>query len=603
MKSIERILPNRTFLIVCFLILLINPMKYVVLTIYHPSNTHFVAYEDDVFQLVLLDSAKWEYKDPWGEGWTVFNNPILGASYAYAILGFVPSIINIDALLTLLTLKVILGFVLLVVIWNVMNYFLEPKHAKIAFLLYLLVSGIGWLLYAVSLMTFGPHYTPLVGYTLTREFEELGGGANALSHLTRTYWILPEIFGLCALLALAQRKKVLAGILLGFSILFYPSIGIGLSLIIALYTFVNNWNGKVLSIFTSIRELLPVIIIATIFTLPWLIAYIQTPQVFKYYQAWFNSEAPITLVISFFWLMILTTYRVWRSKPSRHYWIILGGIGFFSTLLSLAYVIPIAKGNTLLQEWLATTGVGNVGFQMYNNLFLVAGPLLALIVITFLVILQKKINFNTKFVLLWIIVIIAITIVPTAWVPWWPARMRWLLLLPLSIFAAPALSNIAEKLKCIYCIKITPTRLTILLFVISIPSLAAFNIWQVNIAQKDTLSYLDNNDYIALRQLSEYPAGRVLALNSIGYNAPYVAHQRSILSTQVSDEQARDVSGFYLNYTNSQKRNVLEKYNISYVFFGKYEQDLTNTTDLDMDYLIEIYNSGTKIYKIVYQGL
>jgi len=294
-------LPPKAILLVILVFALINPLHYVMFSLNTPEGMVFVGHVDDTLQLTVLSALRWDFADPWYEG-TVFENVVIGAPFTYTLIGIPLTFLGLNTLAAFLIVKFILAAVLLILVYNFMKFFLK-ENTNLGFLLLLFIAGIGWIVYGASYFAFGPQYTPLVGYMLTSEFDELGGGGLMISHLTRIYWILPEIMGFLSMLLFFHGRKWLAGLALGLAFLFYPTFAVPFALFIALYALVTSEGPVSRRIRSTIWRLVPVAIIAAPFAAVWGLIYILNPAGIELYRAeWFgfNSRPLITMIISSF---------------------------------------------------------------------------------------------------------------------------------------------------------------------------------------------------------------------------------------------------------------------------------------------------------------
>ena len=309
------LLPGKKFLILILVLASVNPLNYALMNNVHPEGKVFTGYIDDAFQLALMKSAKWEFQSPWDFGISVFQNPILGASYTFVVLGTIPTLLNFDLFLTMMVLKFIFSVFYLILIYNILLVLMKSKkYVNVAFVIFLLASGIGWIFYAVSAAS-GSHYTSVIGYAFTDEFEELGGGISAISHITRLYWLLPEITGLLSLLLFMHRKRILSGLFLGLTIFFYPTFSVAFALIILIYSIVDRYNNKG-SVLDILRDVLPVALISAVFAVPWALNYFSYRYYFTQYSLWYNGEPLIKLLVSFAPVIILSLYGFVKSTNS-----------------------------------------------------------------------------------------------------------------------------------------------------------------------------------------------------------------------------------------------------------------------------------------------
>jgi len=598
MKIIEK-LPPRGILVLIILLSFINPLHYAIMSITTPNNKVFLGgHVDDFFQLTLMNSVEWNFNSPWDLDQTVFENPVLGASYTFVLLGTLPALLEINLIVAFLVIKFLLSIIYLVIIYNIVKYFLESeKDIKLGYLIFLFSAGIGSFIYLLFLLV-APNYSPVVGFALTAEFDELGGGAHALSHLTRIYWLLPEVTGLISLMLFMMKRRVIAGIFLGLTILFYPTFAIAFAFLILVYAIVEKHKSK-LDLMDFVKMLFPVIFISAVFSFPWVISSLQSPQYFNQYRQWFSGYPFLTLIVSFFFTFVLSFYgftKKTKSLLNKKIFALL--LMLFSLLSTLAHLHEFAGGSLILTEWLKATGLFGIS-SFLNSLAVIDLPLIFLLGLLSYDILRKNLDKKYTFLILWITGITAITVVSAQFVFWWPARMRWFLLLPLSMASVHGIKYLANtKMPFFSKKKIKEIHIVLIIALLSLPSLLAFNFYIQQVAHSSDRVYISEEDFQALMFIKNQPDGRVLSGSDIGNVLPFVTGKTSLLFDDSKTERHFDVELFYSNSTKDEKYKILKKYGISYVFYGDHEKKF-GITDLEgLDFLMKIYDNVTAVYRV-----
>ncbi len=597
---ISKYLPPRKILLLIVLFSMINPLHYVVMALTVPENKIFLGgHVDDFFQLTLMKSVVWNFHSPWDPDKTVFENPVLGASYTFVLLGTLPALLEINLIITFLIIKFTLSVIYLVIIYNFIKYFLDSKKdTNLGYFIFMFSAGIGSFIYLLFFLV-APHYSPVVGFALTAEFDELGGGAHALSHLTRIYWLLPEITGLVSLLLFMMKRRVVAGIFLGLTILFYPTFALAFAFLILIYAIVEKYKLK-LDLMNFVKMLFPVILISAVFSLPWVINSLQSPQYFNQYRQWFSGYPVLTLVISFFFTFALSFYgftKKTKSLLNKKIFVLL--LMLFSLLSTLAHLHEFAGGSLILTEWLKAIGLFGIS-SFLGSLAIIDLPLIFLLGLLSYDILRKNLDKKYTFLILWIIGITAITVVSAQFVFWWPARMRWFLLLPLSIASVYGIKYLINKnIHFLSREKIKEIHIVLIIALLSLPSLLAFNFYVQQVAHSSDRVYISEKYFQALMLIKNQSDGRVLSSSDIGNVLPFVTGKTSLLFDGSKTERYFDVELFYSNSTKDEKYKILKKYGISYVFYGDDEKKF-GITDLEgLGFLMKIYDNETAVYRVV----
>jgi hypothetical protein len=456
------------------------------------------------------------------------------------------------------------------------------KDSKAAYTLFLLSAGVGWVLY-MFFFVFSHDYAPLVGYALTKEFDELGGGAHALSHLTRAYWMFPEITGLLSLLFLMERKRLPAALLFGLTVLIYPTFAIGFALILFAYSVASR------GLFSGIVSSVPLFAAGALFAAPWIVTSLQNPGYFSDYKHWYNGDPFVQLLITYGITFPLALHAFARNRTLLKDKRFLLPLLALLSLSSLAHVYEIAPGNTLLQDWFSR-GLQPAGSLLHENILFIDLPLLALLAWLFVDTLKLQ-DAGYKFIWLWIIGIVAMTIVTPKLAFWWPARLRWLMLLPLAIAASYGIQGISARR--IPGVLVTRKRLLAAIILFSLPALLMFNIRMHQVVLDDGSAYISEEDYRAMQFLSRQERGRVLSLYQVGNIMPYYTGHYALLFNSGRSERLNDTEAFY---SGRQGAEMLQKYGIDYVFLGENERKLGA---LDRPYLRKIYGDGTEVYEVL----
>lgn len=596
------VLPERKLLVLILTFALVNPLNYALMALSPPENKVFLGYVDDAFQLALMKSASWDFRSPWDPETTIFENPVLGASYTFALLGTIPALLNLDLFLAFVAVKFLLSVLYLILIYNVIRHFLgADSRVKTAFIIFLFSSGVGWILYGATLALSGQQSASVIGYAFTNEFEELGGGAHALSHLTRIYWLLPEITGLLSLMLFISRKYLLSGILLAATILFYPTFSVAFALLIFVYFVSDNYkSGSFLANF--LKQVGPVAGIAALGAVPWALNYMRSPSYFGQYNLWFSGLPLVTLLVTFALTFALAIYGFLKQDSLLHKKWFLAAFLFFGALSSVMHLYDFSAASVPLAGWLSAAGLYQIGKILTMNRFVVDLPFMLLFGALFLDVLRKPAEKNERFVLLWIVSVIAITVVSAQFVFWWPARMRWFLLLPLSVAAVAGIDRLSRKK--LSGIALTPRKIVVAVILLSLPSLVGFSYYMQQVAHSSDLVYVSENDYAAMRFLRTAEAGRVLSSYQIGNNIPYFTGQQALLFNSDDREllnRTKDYKLFFsLAATDGERLRILEEYNVTYVFYGDNEKKVSDAKLVleGKPFLAKLFDDGTRVFRV-----
>ncbi len=592
---LKSVLPGRCLLLLIVVLSLINPLHYVIFSLSAPEGRVFVGHVDDVLQLTVFSSASWGFQDPWGTG-TFFENPVIGAPFTYAILGTPFTLMGINSLALFLVLKFVAALALLVVLYNFLRFFLKDG-AQMGFALLLLSAGVGWILYGASALLFGQPYTPLVGYMFTSEFDELGGGAHMLSHLTRIYWIIPEITGFAAMLLFFRNRRALAGIMLGLTWLFYPLFGLAFSAFVALYALVSAEGRGLQKIRQAVVNVLPTALIAVPFAAAWAYIYASSPTGIELYRSiWqgFGSRPLLTLLVSSLFAATFAGYGYLRKEKRQL--LVLAALAVLFVPFTLANIYEVASTGTngLAMQWLSATGIDGVSQALWQNSLALEVAFFALFAALCCQVYRR---FGTgSYPFLWLLLVAFMASVSARWVPWWPARFGWFFLFPAVIAAVPGIKAFAHRhnLKRI----VTPNRIVLGIILLSLPSLIAFNVYFNQVAYSSDLPFIEQDDYAAIQFIKTQPEGRVLAWYPIGQLVPYYTGKTSVIFAPHPEQKTEDVREFYSSASEERMQEIIDRYGIEYVFLGEHEKNL-GASDFDgIPFLDKIFDGTTRVYMV-----
>jgi len=121
--------------------------------------------------------------------------------------------------------------------------------------------------------------------------------------------------------------------------------------------------------------------------------------------------------------------------------------------------------------------------------------------------------------------------------------------------------------------------------------------------------YFDESDKDAMAFLNNHPKGTIIASDETNYFLPlwsghyalyHPAESQYLGGGSDREEKKKDTALFFSKQVTQQEaQEILEKYDIEYVFYGSKETELGNTNIGSYPFLEEIYNSEAKVYKVI----
>lgn len=571
-------LPPRIFIVLIVALIAVSSANYFVFFNLTPPGYSFVGHSDDVYVLTYMRAAEWNFINPWStdETITVFHDPIPTTPYLYVPLGALGLAFGADLHLLYIAFKIIVSFIFLVVIYNVLKR-LDRENYKISFTVFSLFAGIGWLLY-ISASVVAPASSYIVGSSLTYEFVE-SSGLHVFHHLERPYRMLAEVFSYIGIVAFIAGRRRLSALLVGLTALLYPHFIVPVMAVLAVYVLIGNYKNSAYKVAKSLLKGLYVHVISVaIFMLPWVVAYLQHPYFFLLYKKFVASATLLPIIVTVIFSFLLGTYFLVKNEPRLRSKI-------FAAPFALTFVLFVAFASFLQKA----TPALYTPYALYTEL-----PFFLLLFASlYFVITSKRLDANSKFFASWVVLMLVLSTFSPAKAITHPVRILLLISLPLSILAAKGLVGLSKSLK------VSHVKILAVLVVLSLPSFAAYNYYQ-HVQAFTAHSYIQDSDFEAVKFLSTQSPGRVMASDQTGYIIPYHANKSALLVKGMIDEEKQGaVREFYSIENQGRRMEILELYNITYVFSGSIEKSLFNVTALEGTPGLEVlYNTSTaEVYR------
>ncbi len=190
-------------------------------------------------------------------------------------------------------------------------------------------------------------------------------------------------------------------------------------------------------------------------------------------------------------------------------------------------------------------------------------------------------------------IIAAVSAQQNPWVE--PLLFQHTLHIPLCFLAAPGIEYILDRLSTKNILQRGFIMLLAGLFAVQMVfDVAAISRQTVNDVWPSSL-YMDRDDWALCRHLENLPDGNVLATADTGNKIAWLSQKRVLLghwgTTPDKETKQHDLAMFFSpDTTVRQKKTILKRYHIAYVFYGKREQQM-GSLDEALD-LIELYRVG-----------
>ncbi|MBI3231789.1 MAG: hypothetical protein HYZ51_01775 [Candidatus Doudnabacteria bacterium] len=591
--KIKNILPPKYLFLLLVIISCADLFHYIYLIETTPNGYEFTGLTtDEAITFGLINSPNMNFNNPWNieKDENIFTTLSLTTPYIYVPLGLAANVLNMTPFWINALAKVVFNIIFFIVAYNFIGVFTKRKNT--AFIIFLIVSGLSGILYIIA-VPFGKNALQMIGNIFAYyEFEKV-----TMLHY-QLYYNLPKIAGMLAIMFYARKKVFASGVLLGITGLLYPVYGFGFGLGMISYIIAFSGTSK-----KALKNIISIFVIAGVIIIPWIYTYIVNPLPFNIYSAQYSSSVWLAgIYISFAMSLVFVLYyisrhvKLLRSKLFALFFIVFSVVFSIYQLLQ----IGIGKDNHLVTEWLTSTNL--IGFANVLNNFSVILEIVSVITFLTLVFFVYKSGMKNgeKFLAIWLLLLIAAAIVSPKYVFWFPQRMLFLIRLPIALLATFGLYYFSKK----YSISVR--KIIAIMIILSIPSLVAAEIRYDRLGREDVTLYSEK-DMQALKFLKSQPQGILFSSPKIGSFGPSIANKKSVefgwpTPIIVGDysEKFVDYLHFYSSNYTGNKLQIMEKYNVSYVFFGEREMSVSNQSfnPDNLDFLTKIYDSGARIYKV-----
>jgi len=597
LSLLNKILPDRkAWILVIIILSLLSPIQYLLHIYFPPEGYIFSGYggDDSVF-FNTMASPNFNLEDPWGEG-SVLTNPAFGPVYLFLPLGYISLLTGLSKMVLFLILDFISSFIFLLASYHFFKHL--TKRYELVYFIFILTLGVGGLfIFLYKIFTFSNLFsiTPLYGF-----------GTGVIRFLG-AYQILPLATALLGIMYFIRNRFILSGFLLGITFLIYPFYGVASFIIIFLHFFVYR---------NSLRGLIYNIIILMVFSIPWLISYSISSSRFASYAEVGQSIGGIFLPtvllgwgIPFLFSLYILIKRSGFNK-NRLLQIILWviSIGLFSlSNLSRSFWV---SANHSVNSFLLSLGILDFLVVIKPYALLLQIPLLLLIIIYSIRLYSDIRDQKERFVFLWFFVFVLIALAPTELLYSLGGKISLFVWVPISILGVQGIVLFSKNFR------ISLRFVVLIVFLLSLPSIVLMNMYsQTGPRERISSNNLENccsyysiYDTEVMNFLLTQPEGRVLSSVEIGTWLPSYSHKKSLFHLYFSNfvsnskEKLEDYKRFYsLGASDKERIDILNKYKISYVFFGDHEQKITGNSNLfgNKSYLEKIFDSGsTFLYRV-----
>ena len=576
MKFIEN-----KWLLIILVAAFIEPFHYFLLIHYPPEGKTFMAYDsDEALVSGIMRSIELNFDNPWSPGEKVFFNGALTSPYTYIPLGYLRLLLGVDAILMNIMAKFVFFFIFLMVLSKFMKTIIPEKH-KLAFAMFLLPLGLMPVGYLIG------------GFTGIERFAEgFSFEFSVLNNISRVYYFVPLITGMLSFIFFNEGRKIAASISLGATFLFYPFFGFAFAWILFLYDISGKKGTAKDRIVKSLTELWKIYAIGLLFLAPWLYARFAHPEYFGLYSQnslWWRAHL-ISIIGSYFFLLsIILLANVETFKKFMKFIIpaFLASVVIILSELSILNVPPFTSVN-----------LPSIAVDAAEIVFMVTIAIF-IILINFI----YNVDGRKKFLLLFALAFILLSIVNPKYIFWMQYRMGYLLHIPLALLAALYFDTFILKVKSFGISKMT------VLFVIGIFAVSSFLAYNYRFQMADRKIdnvYFEKSDKEALIFLNTLPRGIVIASDDTNYFLPTWSGQYALYHPAESQyqgggtdrlEKKSDASIFYTsNISQEQFKGILKKYDVRYVFYGSRERNIGAPHFESYNFLEKIYDNRSQIF-------
>lgn len=560
--------------LIAFLLSLIFPAFYLVFQLMTPKGFVFsgMVGGDDGTNLAVMASVNHNLENPWAleEPKNVFLNPNMGSPFLFVPLGHVAEFLG-NQFLPVFHLSRFLGAFFFLISTNIfLKAFFGEKKAWRIFLLFCFSFGLGGLLFLTQ-RTAVPQ-PPWVGMwsPLTYEMFE-GAGLIPLTVLGRHYYTIPLACGLLSLVFLKRARVILGGFLLGLVFLFYPTLGVAFGGVSALYLLVTRGLRQDWS------QVFVYYLISAVGFLPWAGSYLTDSTMFQFYSDRRIAARPLALLISTVTHLLFAAFVVYDGIKKKKYLV------FLVSILSIFLLGPVFPLRSFLRYGTFAALLAFLVFELRA---------------------KKELLFFTW----WFLGALFLSILPPQRTIFFSARFMLVIWLPLVVLSYLGIERLVQAIRG----KVAVGFLMTLLIVLTFPSVIFFSSYFLRKPLEPTdwpllPDYLFASELEAHQFLKNQPDGVVLCSEEIGMNLPFLTGKKAVLGREpvVRDHKIKmkDYKAFFgEGVTASDRREIVGKYGIDYVYFGEYERVVSNNKlDLKKEGFLELVfeKPGVQVFKIL----
>lgn len=364
MVSWRGLLPSGWVLAIIILIAVASHLTGIYLSVTEPHGKSYSYSLDELGTFAVANSYKWGFLDPYGaKSNTVFENPVLGSVYLFAVVGVISGFLTLDVALSFGLLYIIARFSYMIVIYHVIGLFLKTREEKnIAFMFMAFVVGsIGGILYlAASALDIAPQNVIV---------HLLDGGGSFFG--IDVYHGIALVTGYLSFLFFAKynesqraigknsRNFLVPSVLLGITVAVYPLFAAAFLGIIFIYSIIH----KRMSDFARI---LPAVFV---FSLLWIVPYISNQSFYKLYLIKADYVNPLAFLVFSLFIIPPAVYWICSSSKSKFdrsgIFLIAWSLFVLALTLMPPGILPMQPQRFLPVVWLPLSIMASAGFFMH----------------------------------------------------------------------------------------------------------------------------------------------------------------------------------------------------------------------------------------------
>lgn len=587
-------IPEKKILIVIIVFSSIMPLHTFIWNLYPPEGTVYNGIDGEAILYSAISSAKWDFENPWilenePVPKLIFFMPFLGSVYLFAFLGIIASILNISMLVVYVFFKFIAMFIFLLVSYNFICHLMRNKNeCNAAFFIFAFSAGLMGLIQIHKL------------FNIT-ELSLIGMGVGSY-RILGFFTALSLASGLASIIFIMRKKPLTSGFFAGLAMLIYPMHGLASFIVISIYILLN-YENKIKTIFKVGLPAIP-------FGLAWVLPYIINNTFFvQYFKQ--NSVGsivfPPSVVLGLGPGILFVLYELYHkfniNDIERNKRICcISAIILSFILFSLAYISQ------------PSISVVNPGFPSmaekygFSWMLKIASDYSIIFEMPFIIIMLKFLsdsimlneNKEYKFVFVWFFMLMLLAFTPPKYTGLFVDKYLIFFYIPALLIASKGVCRFSGK----YGFSIGKVVLLIIIF--SLPTILLMNTYIQMMPREryyqnpsENIEFYSRSEYNALIFLKSQPHGTALSSERISMYLPYYSDKKSLLFSD--DRFAFDVDikkQGYEKFYLAPNKDFLKKYNITYIFYDRFEQKNFTVTLDNIDFLEKIYDDNeTNIYR------